>query len=61
LDNGDDLYFDEEKGIINRDTGEVVLDIKSIYGDNEGDVKEEEKDDLDSLEEEEDYEEEEDL
>jgi hypothetical protein len=33
LENGDDIIFDEEKGIINDETGEVVIDIKIIRGD----------------------------
>jgi hypothetical protein len=65
LDNGDDLHFDEEKGIVNLDTGEVVLDIKLIYPGNYGiieDIDEEEKDHKGSVgdSEDDDFEEEED-
>jgi hypothetical protein len=61
LENGDDLVFDELKGIVNEETGEVVLDIKFIYStgaddeDLEGDddILEEEKNNPDSFNEEE--------
>lgn len=29
---GEDLVFDEQKGILNEETGEIVVDIKYIYG-----------------------------
>jgi hypothetical protein len=48
LQNGDDLIFDEKRGIINEDTDQVVLDIKYIYSTGtEGDtgIAEEEKND----------------
>ena len=36
INDGEDLVFDEQKGIINEETGEVVLDIKIIRG---GDIE----------------------
>jgi hypothetical protein len=33
LQEGEDIIFDEEKGIINDETGEVVIDIRIIRGD----------------------------
>ena len=41
---GEDLIFDKEKGILNKDTGEILYDLKTIYaGFIEGEDEEEEK------------------
>jgi len=32
LRDGEDLIYDDEKGIVNQETGEVVIDIKFIVG-----------------------------
>ncbi len=56
IDNGDDLEYDEKRGIINVDTDEVVIDIKMILGYNftngELDSDKDDGDDNDDYEEE---------
>ena len=47
LDEGEDIIFDNEKGIINDETGEVIIDIKIIRGDFTADNFNDESDEKD--------------
>ena len=51
LKKGEDLIYDEKRGIINIETDECILDINQIFGDN-NDGEDEAKEDIEDLEEE---------